>query len=62
MIVMKVSYIVVNRAYHRVDSLEEISDEIRFIGKDGNLDVYFGKDDDIYFVEESRDGKMDGNK
>ena len=52
MIVLKVGYI---------DILEEISDEIRFIGKDGNLDVYFGKHDDIYFVE-GKDGKMDGDK
>ena len=61
MIVMTKCNLCINTYYSRVDSLEDISDELRYIGKDGKYDVYFGKHDDIYFVEVGH-GKMDGDK
>lgn len=62
MVVMTKCNLCINTHYSRVDSLEDISDELRFIGKDGKYDVYFGKHDDIYFVEGKDDGKVDGDK
>lgn len=60
MVVMKKSNLCIQTKYSRVDSLEDISDELRFIGRDGKYDVYFGKHDDIYFVEADHDkGRID---
>lgn len=61
MIVLQRCEVIFYTDYHRVDSLEEISDKLRFIGKDGKYDVYFGKSGNIYFVE-ADNGKMDGDK
>lgn len=61
MVVMTKCNLCINTHYSRVESLEDISDELRYIGKDGKYDVYFGKHDDIYFVE-AKDGKMDGDQ
>lgn len=51
MVVMKKSNLCIQTKYFIIEYLEEIHDEIRFIGRDGKYDVYFGKHDDIYFVE-----------
>lgn len=55
MIVMTKCNICLNTQYKRVDHMDEIPDTIRYIGKDGDYDVYFGKHDDIYFVKEAED-------
>ena len=55
MIVMTKCNICLNTQYKRVTSMNEIPDEIRYIGKDGDYKVYFGKSDDIYFVKEDED-------
>ena len=55
MIVMTKCNICLTTEYKRVISLDDISDKLRYIGKDGEYEVYFGKHDDIYFVKEDED-------
>ena len=59
MIVMTKCNICLNTEYKKVISLDDISDKLRYIGKDGDYEVYFGKHDDIYFVKNENEEAED---
>ena len=51
------------KIYYRVKSLDELRDDLTYIGKVGRFQYYVGVFGDIYLIREDADnGKMDGDQ
>lgn len=52
-----------DKIYHIVKTLDELRDDLTYIGKVGRFHYYVGVFGDIYLIMEDADnGKMDGNQ